>query len=262
MLFLNLDDGYSSLNSRILRIQKAKQTSNNNNRQGSNIDGSQFRGGRYAKTNNNNDTNNSSTASAPTARPSLKLAPRTIPVEGSVRSSSNSSIFGDAKPRDESNWMMRKKEEGGATEINKDPAANAEQSNTDASNNVDESNENEEAISAGDDSTAVVADAPSRDGRSNNGRGKVGGRGGERKQQSSKGKGGGRTNRGGKRDGNRKNGDRKSNNQSGKDADGWEKGSSSHKSQTAPMPVLDTGKKKVTAVKNSFAALGFDSDSD
>jgi len=257
MLFLNLDDGYSSLNSRILRIQKAKQTSNNNNRQGSNIDGSQFRGGRYAKTNNNNDTNNSSTASTPTTRPSLKLAPRTIPVEGSVRSSSNSSIFGDAKPRDEYNWMMRKKEEGGATEINKDPAANAEQTNTDASNNVDESNENEEAISSG-----VVADAPSRDGENNNGRGKVGGRGGERKQQSSKGKGGGRTNRGGKRDGNRKNGDRKTNNQSGKDADGWEKGSSSHKSQTAPMPVLDTGKKKVTTVKNSFAALGFDSDSD
>jgi len=71
------------------------------------IDGSQFRGGRY-RNNNSSHTNNAQDESSQLtrARPALKLAPRSKPLDSISRqnqSDSNLSIFGGAKPRDEMN---------------------------------------------------------------------------------------------------------------------------------------------------------------
>eukprot|EP00804_Cyclotella_cryptica_P005505 CCRYP_003028-RA/>CCRYP_003028-RA protein AED:0.27 eAED:0.27 QI:238/1/1/1/1/1/3/156/552 len=104
------------------------------------IDGSQFQGGRYARSNSSLSVGSgvagsgggslrrngsgmmkrtdsaASTGAAGVAvpnspvrqRPSLKLAPRTKPLEEGNASASRSSIFGDAKPRDESKFEEKK----------------------------------------------------------------------------------------------------------------------------------------------------------
>jgi len=88
------------------------------------IDGSKFRGGKYNKndnsSNDNNNRNNSfrnnsfqngpTSGDAPRQRPSLKLAPRSKPVDGGDRFMS-SNIFGDAKARDEQTWKKSRQQQ-------------------------------------------------------------------------------------------------------------------------------------------------------
>jgi translation initiation factor 4B len=112
------------------------RNSNNNNRRDSashpnrgipDIDGSKFRGGRYAHknqrnyasedggNNNSNDKDDGGAAAAepPPQRPSLKLKPRSKPLleTGTLEESKNESIFGGAKPRDEQVWQERRNSE-------------------------------------------------------------------------------------------------------------------------------------------------------
>eukprot|EP00531_Pseudo-nitzschia_arenysensis_P012721 CAMPEP_0116130608 /NCGR_PEP_ID=MMETSP0329-20121206/8572_1 /TAXON_ID=697910 /ORGANISM="Pseudo-nitzschia arenysensis, Strain B593" /LENGTH=380 /DNA_ID=CAMNT_0003625001 /DNA_START=192 /DNA_END=1334 /DNA_ORIENTATION=- len=104
---------------------RGDNNNNNNNNRGSfqrapneKIDGSKFRGGKYNNQNsfrNKNNNNNKDTKDeAPRQRPSLKLAPRSKPVD--ERRSSSSDIFGGAKARDEQAWEKQKL---GATEDKK-----------------------------------------------------------------------------------------------------------------------------------------------
>mmetsp|Transcript_50496 Transcript_50496/g.56340 ORF Transcript_50496/g.56340 Transcript_50496/m.56340 type:complete len:522 (+) Transcript_50496:136-1701(+) len=52
---------------------------------------------------------NKDTPSAPPKRPSLKLAPRSKPVDGTERRASSSNIFGGAKARDEQAWEKNRR---------------------------------------------------------------------------------------------------------------------------------------------------------
>lgn len=108
------------------------------------IDGSQFMGGRYSRSNSSmsNSSNigggggemrrhsshvstgmtraasqgsvsgsggdNAASGGPPKQRPSLKLAPRTKPLDETKTSGATSSIFGGAKPRDEKEWVNKK----------------------------------------------------------------------------------------------------------------------------------------------------------
>ena len=73
---------------------------NKNGRNHSEIDGSQFRGGRHNKNNTHKDDEDSNSTRHHT-RPVLKLAPRSKPLDSSdSKVSKQSSIFGEAKPRD------------------------------------------------------------------------------------------------------------------------------------------------------------------
>eukprot|EP00536_Pseudo-nitzschia_multiseries_P012046 jgi/Psemu1/100907/gw1.440.12.1 len=112
------DDGQALLAGRKIQVDTANHQNrsnhnhnhnNNNNRRGPN---QHHRGSNHNNSNHNHNNrfrnNNSSTSSAgaggaPRERPSLKLAPRSKPVEGGARSSS-SNIFGGARARDEQAW--------------------------------------------------------------------------------------------------------------------------------------------------------------
>lgn len=265
MIFLNLNDGYSTLNGRAIHIDIAKNSrgpkhnnnrnnNNNNDRNhhensirgsGSDIDGSKFRGGRYSKYNNDKDAPPLSSSQS-SERRSLKLAPRTKPVEG--RSASNSNIFGAAKPRDEQkSWRGKKgKQEGGENEkTNGVDNVNVDTTSTSATNAVSD-NDNEGSFGRGS----------GRGGR---------GRGGDKRHNSSRGRGGRGNGRTGRRD--------RKNNNSGKDTDGWDEAKASGgvqkqqeqqpQQQPAKAPVTEKKEtKKGKPIANSFAALGFDSDSD
>merc|ERR1712161_186326 len=61
------------------------------------------RGGSFSHTQHDINTNKD-TPSAPPKRSSLKLAPRSKPVDGTERRASSSNIFGGAKARDEQAW--------------------------------------------------------------------------------------------------------------------------------------------------------------
>lgn len=84
------------------------------------VDGTKFRGGRYARTGNHSDgkTTESTPESggAPPQRRALNLKPRTKPIEENRTAveefnSSASNIFGQARPRDEVTWQERRKSE-------------------------------------------------------------------------------------------------------------------------------------------------------
>lgn len=66
------------------------------------VDGNSFRGGKFAKEETNED---------PRQRPSLKLKPRSKPVDGDSNNTSTSSIFGGGKARDEGSWRERRDSE-------------------------------------------------------------------------------------------------------------------------------------------------------
>ena len=73
------------------------------------VDGSKFRGGRYA---GGNSRPASSTAEPTAQRRSLNLKPRTKPIESTEKfNNSASNIFGQARPRDEASWQERRKSE-------------------------------------------------------------------------------------------------------------------------------------------------------
>mmetsp|Transcript_9097 Transcript_9097/g.9980 ORF Transcript_9097/g.9980 Transcript_9097/m.9980 type:complete len:417 (-) Transcript_9097:199-1449(-) len=256
MIFLNLNDGYSSLNGRILKIAIANNSRGggnhrrndfgNNYRNLPDIDGSQFRGGRFARNSNQNPGPSTSTgggdAHPPAARPTLKLAPRSKPVDGAGKSSGSASIFGSARPRDEGKW--RKK--------NEDPAKGTAPAE---GNNL---NKSSLAAAAASSSTTSLDDGKV------NGRGGRG-RGGDKRQNASRGAG-----RGGRGTSNNRRGDRNPRNNSDrrpkKDADGWDEPKGGKPVQVVPTPAPPVEKKEETKVvkkaANAFAALGFDSDSD
>lgn len=96
----------------------------------SSIDGSKFRGGRFSRKDGGGERRDSardaggeaildgtapgSEGAVPQQRPSLKLTPRTKPVDDATNNSmsqSASNIFGGAKPRDETTWQSRRKSE-------------------------------------------------------------------------------------------------------------------------------------------------------
>ena len=90
----------------------------NSHRSGSeaNIDGTKFRGGRYAGSNQTPAA--SSMTAAESKRPSLKLKPRTKPVDDEdediqATRTSQTNIFGAAKARDEISWIERRSSEAG-----------------------------------------------------------------------------------------------------------------------------------------------------
>ena len=95
------------------RRNSNNSNSNHRSSNNSNIDGSKFRGGRFTtKQGQQGSAPESSTPrDAAAQRPSLKLKPRTKPVEeqeADPSQSSNSDIFGGAKARDETSWKERR----------------------------------------------------------------------------------------------------------------------------------------------------------
>lgn len=293
MIFLNLNDGFSRLNGRILSIDIAKNSrggprNNNNNRNNnrdqnhygshghptrsksggiSNIDGSQFRGGRY---NNRASSNNSSigagpggdgggASAPPTERRSLKLAPRTKPVEAKEWSGSNSRIFGAAKARDETSWRQKKTEESAPAPVT---SHKEKEDNTTNGNSGAAPPSNDNSVT----STGTVTHGERGD-RNSFGRGSGRGRGGrgDNKRNSSRGRGGRAGGRGRRDSNNRKNNDRRNSSaQNGKEADGWDEAKGGPSAQPpVTLPTVEKNEtKKVTKISNAFAALGFDSDSE
>lgn len=81
------------------------------------VDGSKFRGGRYNNRQSNDHPEAPAAVTSPSTgtRPTLKLQPRTKPVDATKDSLpvAQSNIFGGAKPRDESTWQKRQQGEGG-----------------------------------------------------------------------------------------------------------------------------------------------------
>lgn len=142
---MKLNDKQAMIAGRKIQLDTANQANHNNNRHNTNqnnrkgssnrgsferrggpdshapIDGSAFRGGRFAQNNNKSRASGAGNVeSAPTQRPSLKLAPRTKPLEDKPGSSQN--IFGGAKARDEQEWEKKRVSQPKA-EDNKDNAA-------------------------------------------------------------------------------------------------------------------------------------------
>ena len=127
---MRLNDGHSMLKGRPLKLDVAQPPQNTNNgRRGSRqslarsqsdsfreVDGRQFRGGRYTRRDSSGSSPQrqssiNSESSEPRQRPSLKLAPRTKPREDTNESSS-SSLFGEGKKRDESEWERGRETRG------------------------------------------------------------------------------------------------------------------------------------------------------
>jgi len=119
---MQLNDGNTTLAGRKIQLDTANGGGRNDRSQrkssgsfGADVDGSKFRGGRYANNNRrgSNRRSNGDSSDAPAQRPSLKLQPRTKPVEekGDSESGSSANIFGGAKPRDEQTWQERRKSE-------------------------------------------------------------------------------------------------------------------------------------------------------
>ncbi len=288
MIFLNLNDGFSRLNGRILSIDIAKNSrgprNNGNNRNNnhhninptrstsggiSDIDGSQFRGGRYNRTSSNSSGiglgGDGGAPAPPTERRSLKLAPRTKPVEDNVRSTSNSSIFGSAKPRDEDTWRQKKqeKEENTSTAVT---SQKEKADNTTSNDNVGPAPPSNDNSGGGVGATASSTHGERGDRNTfGRGSGRGRGRGDNRKHGSSRGRGGRVGGRGRRDSNNRKNSDRRNHNtQNGKGLDGWDEAKGGPSAQsTVSLPTVEKNEtKKVTKVSNAFEVLGFDSDSE
>ena len=80
------------------------------------VDGRQFQGGRYTKRDSSGSSlqrqsSVNSESSEPRQRPSLKLAPRSKPREDTNETSS-SSLFGEGKKRDDSDWERAREARG------------------------------------------------------------------------------------------------------------------------------------------------------
>ena len=136
---MRLNDGKSLLKGRPLKFDVASPPSAQNNSrrslnrsnsreassQGnlSDIDGSSFRGGRYNRRDSSSSLRRQSSVSSETSetrqRPSLKLAPRSKPLDGQQKESSSSNLFGSGKARDDAEWERRlseaKQERRGST---------------------------------------------------------------------------------------------------------------------------------------------------
>jgi len=141
MVLLNLNDGHTFIEGRPIRMDVASARTPKKYPE---IDGSQFRGGKYSRNQSKSSTPSGSSTAAPAPstlsrnkssasgdgslgrnksmtpadpvppsiekqRPTLKLLPRSKPADGDGNEASKAAdIFGGAKPRDESRWAPAK----------------------------------------------------------------------------------------------------------------------------------------------------------
>lgn len=249
--------------------------------------GSQFMGGRYATRSDSGSArggpikrNDSSVSqgsmgggggdASARQRPSLKLAPRTKPVEKEEGGTTQSSIFGGAKPRDESKFLEKK-------ESSVDAAVKETTGSMKAMNVSDESGDaNKDSIEAADVKTSEPSEkqpprrqdskAGGRGGRKdNNGRrdstrkpGKDGERRGGGGGRGDKSRGRGEGGRNGKRNSTKSNGDSNEKTQSSLAA----AAAAGASTPAITMPVQTEAKKGPPKKTNSFAAFMDDSDED
>lgn len=250
--------------------------------------GSQFMGGRYATRSDSGSgrgggtikRNDSSVSqgsmgggggdASARQRPSLKLAPRTKPVEKEEGGTTQSSIFGGAKPRDESKFLEKK-------ESSVDAAVKETTGSMKAMNVSDESGDaNKDSIEAADVKTSEPSEkqpprrqdskAGGRGGRKdNNGRrdstrkpGKDGERRGGGGGRGDKSRGRGEGGRNGKRNSTKSNGDSNEKTQSSLAA----AAAAGASTPAITMPVQTETKKGPPKKTNSFAAFMDDSDED
>ena len=261
ILLLDLNDGFSQLLGRPVRIELAQSSrnkkdwnhNNNRDRRIPDVDGSKFQGGRYSNRNNNNKNNNQqknndTIPNANKQRPTLKLKPRSTDTSnGSNKdvAKTKSNIFGGAKPRDESTWSENKNSnpstDSSTTTAIKDNSGPTESNND---NNKRGTRGRERLNSKDSDRKMSNKDNTSNGGRGHGGRGR-GGKGG----------GKGENGKQSRPNNNRKTGKEKERKKT--DDHKNNKPIPAQKAVTAPETA-----KKPAASLNAFAALGFDSDSD
>lgn len=261
------------------------------NRDDTPIDGSQFQGGRYSRSASNASqgsigggggrgmprngsgmmarSDSSASAGSMSQRPSLKLAPRTKPLEESG-GSSRSSIFGDAKPRDEKEFEEKKAAEAAEKEerLKKVTSSMGDLEVVNETNGIDEK-----------DTDDKDGDKPEKSGETktlNRKPSRGAGRGGDRPERNNsdrrrdgrksgrgEGRGEGRGGRGDRRNSER--GGRTSGKESGKRPSAKSSGKSgevvSSLAAAAAMPVKQETKAPPKKI-NSFAAFLDDSDED
>lgn len=251
---MRLNDGKSMFKGRPLKFDVASPPSNQSRRGSLNrsssragdrnsvnsqVDGSSFRGGRYV---NRRDSSSSlrrqSSVSSDTSetarqRPSLKLAPRSKPTQGEqTKESSQSSLFGGGKARDDVEWERRRSE---TKQQDRRGSASSTGGGQDRRGSASSTSDRRGSASS-------TGGGGGR-GRGNKGRGggsKTGGRGGGR------GKG---------KDGSKKN--------QQKEAKPKEKETeAAPKEVPKPPPAVEPAKPATTKVQNKFLALNMDSDSD
>jgi hypothetical protein len=109
-------------------VQKNRKSNGDRRPSEQGVDGTKFRGGRYAGSGNNSGnkaTDSTPESGEPVQRRSLNLKPRTKPIEENRMTeefnNSASNIFGQARPRDETTWQERRnseKQEGTPLERN------------------------------------------------------------------------------------------------------------------------------------------------
>jgi RNA recognition motif-containing protein len=252
--------------------------------------GSQFMGGRYARSDsgtarggggsirrNDSTTSQGSSGmggggggdSSARQRPSLKLAPRTKPLEKTEGSTSQSSIFGGAKPRDESAFLEKKQ-----SDLKAENTSVKETTASMGAMDVNKSNGSGDVSKNGDEATDVKKEPtekqpPRRQDSKAGGRGGRKDNNGRRDSTRKSGRGGDRggrgdKNRSGRGDG--KNGKRnstKSNSDNNKNNDKTTQSSLAAAAAAGSMPVKTEVTNKGPPKKtNSFAAFMDDSDED
>lgn len=121
---MELNDGKSQIKGRPIKLDVAQppQNSRSLNRQGSRgssrgslpeIDGSQFRGGRFSNRGSSSSLQRqASDSSEPRQRSSLKLAPRSSSGRDGEAGGSSKDLFGGAKPRDAGTWERQQQRPG------------------------------------------------------------------------------------------------------------------------------------------------------
>jgi hypothetical protein len=168
---IQLNDFETVLAGRKIHLDTANgsghERSRGNNRRGpaNDIDGSKFRGGRYNRDRRGNskdfnheagdevtrDADSNIKSGPPAVRPTLKLQPRSKPLDVANQSTpTNSSIFGGAKANDAGNWRSNRKSE--------------EQSNSRARSNHGASNKTSRDSRRGNTATSAISSSSTQTG--------------------------------------------------------------------------------------------------
>lgn len=263
------------------------------------VDGSQFRGGRYSRSTSNmsegsiggagrnssgvmkrSDSSASAGSTAAAERPSLKLAPRTKPVEDNS-GGSRPSIFGDAKPRDEKEIEEKRATEAAIKNVTRSMSDLEVVKESNGVGDGKEEDTNGDLDVKADDKTEKKDDTSSRENKSFNRKSSRGaGRGGDRPERNNsdrkqdrrksgrgegrgEGRGGGRGDRRNSERGGKNNGQLgKRNSVKAKNGDAAKDGKGAPVSSlaaAAAMPVKQETKAPPKKA-NSFAAFMDDSD--
>jgi translation initiation factor 4B len=245
---MRLNDGKSMIKGRPLKLDVAappqtnrrpsRSSLNRSNSSGEKVDGSSFRGGRYARRDGSSSSlHRQSSISSDTSegtRQRLKLAPRSKPLE--EKESSQSSLFGPGKARDSGEWERMR-----SSEPKQQDRRDSASSNTRAGERRGSTSSNVGGERRGS--------ATGGRGRNVSGRGR-GKPGANKSGDKSSGRGDGGRGRGGKggKDDKKK--------QKPKEAD------AAPKAVLKVQPVADPPKAATAKVQNKFSALNMDSDSD